>query len=194
MGGTDSHRNTEVREALKPWSRLAEEIDGAVIAIVHQKKSGGSDFVSGINGSSAYGEVARAVFATAVDAESGKRVVSQGKNSLGPLMASHEYVLGVEHLETVDGKPKTSPRFILGKETDMSAGEIFNRNKKIDSGESQTAKSWLRDYLEANPGAFKTEVTTAAKGLYGVSSIEKAAKDLRVRTETNNRKARWHLK
>lgn len=193
MGGTDSHKNSETRESLKPWSRLAEEIDGAVIAIVHQTKSSGSDFVSGINGSSAYGEVARAVFATAVDAESGKRVVSQGKNSLGPLMASHEYVLEIENLTTVDGEAKTSPRFSLGGETDLSAGEIFNRNKKVDSGETETAKSWLRDYLDANPNVFKAEIIASARGLYSEGAINKAKAELKVVTEYEDRKARWSL-
>lgn len=193
MGNTDTHRNSDVREALKPWTRLAEEIDGTVVAIVHQTKSAGSDFVSGINGSSAYGEVARAVFATAVDAETGKRVVSQGKNSIGTLMPSYEYELEIVDLKAEDGSAKPSPRFKLGSETTISAGEIFNRNKRVSNGETQTAKEWLREYLQSRDGALRAEVLQDGKGAFSQSAIDKAAKDLKVRKETRQRQVFWSL-
>lgn len=191
MGGVDTHKNSDVREALKAWSRLAEEIDGAVIAIVHQIKSGGSDFVSSINGSSAYGEVARAIFATAVDHETGIRVLSQGKNSLGPYAPSREYKLVSKSLPTIDGKLKTSPKFILGKETSLKAGDIYNKNKRLDQGETVTAKSWLKDYLTNNPGAFKMDVIKA--GDYSERSIEQASKELKVTKTYKDRRVTWTL-
>lgn len=198
MSGVDTHRNSEVRDALKAWSSLAEAIDGAVIGIVHQTKSGGSDFVSGINGSSAFGEVARAVLATAVDAADETRVVSQGKNSLGPLMQSREFTLDIvavpeEHDGVRTGKVKHMPAFRLGDVTSRSAGEVFNRNKKLDRGESQTAKTWLRDYLEVNPGAFKVDILEAAKGLYAPRSLGRASKDLKVKSTYVDRKVCWSL-
>ncbi|WP_291313714.1 bifunctional DNA primase/polymerase [Corynebacterium sp. UBA2622] len=193
MSGSDTNKNTETREALQPWSRLAAEIDGVVIAIVHQKKSAGSDFVSGITGSSAYGEVARSVFATACDVETGERVISQGKNNVGPLMPSYSYTLENGEVEAEDGKVKKMPRFVLGDTTTTTAGEIANRNRKIDTGEAETAKSWLRRYLNANPGAAKEQVIADAKGAYSESSVEKAAKDLSVKKESRDRKAHWTL-
>lgn len=193
MSGVDTHRNSEVRDALKGWSRLAEAIDGAVIGIVHQTKSGGSDFVTGINGSSAFGEVARAVLATAVDAADETRVVSQGKNSLGPLMQSREFTLDIVGVPVDGGGVKHMPAFRLGDVTSRSAGEVFNRNKKLDRGESQTAKTWLRDYLEVNPGAFKEDILEAAKGLYAPRSLGRASKDLKVKSTFVNRKVCWSL-
>lgn len=195
MTGVDTHRNSEVRDALKSWSYLAEAIDGAVIGIVHQTKSGGSDFVTGINGSSAFGEVARAVLATAVDQDDDTRVISQGKNSLGPLMDSREFTLEIVPVP-VDGssKSKHMPAFRLGGVTSRSAGEVFNRNKRLDKGDSQTSKTWLREYLDVNPGAFKEDILEAAKGLYAPRSLGRAAKELKVKSTFVDRKVQWALR
>lgn len=194
MGGVDTHRNADVREALKPWSRLAEEIEGTVIAIVHQNKGSSGDIVAGINGSAAYSEVARAIFGTAVDTETGTRVISQSKCSLsGTGMPPREYSLENVNLKADSGKVKPVARFSLGEVTDVTAGDIFLKNRKISSGEAQTAKSWLREYLEINPGSLKADVVKAGKGLYSESSLEKAASDLNVRKAFDNRKVVWHL-
>lgn len=194
MGGVDTHRNADVRAALKPWSRLAEAIEGTVIAIVHQNKGSSGDIVAGINGSAAYSEVARAIFGTAVDTETGTRVISQSKCSLsGTGMPPREYSLENVNLKATTGKVKPVARFALGEVTDVTAGEIFLKNRKISSGESQTAKSWLREYLEINPGSPKAEAVKAGKGLYSESSLEKAANVLNVRKEYDNRKVFWHL-
>lgn len=84
-GDVDAHRSNEVRERLKPWVDLAEQIDGVVLGIVHLNKSGNGDIVAGSNGSSAFGELARAAFGFVKDpdCDDGDRVMSQEKNSLG---------------------------------------------------------------------------------------------------------------
>jgi RecA-family ATPase len=63
----DINRNNETREFLEPWARMAEAINGLVIGIVHLVKAPGGDIVAAINGSSAFGEVARAIIAFARD-------------------------------------------------------------------------------------------------------------------------------
>lgn len=47
------------------------------------RKAPNGDVVAGINGSSAFGEVARSIFGFAKDLESGERILSQAKNSAG---------------------------------------------------------------------------------------------------------------
>ncbi|OBJ98361.1 hypothetical protein A9W96_01830 [Mycobacterium sp. 1245852.3] len=82
----DIYRSNELREALDPWVRIAEAIDGVVIGIVHFVKGSTGDLVASINGSSAFGEVARCVFGFAKeDSTSGEalRVMTQGKNACG---------------------------------------------------------------------------------------------------------------
>lgn len=84
-GKVDLTRNNEIRECLEPWARMVEAINGLVLAIVHLIKAPGGDILAAINGSSAFGEVARAVVAFALDlqAADGTGVLSQEKNNAG---------------------------------------------------------------------------------------------------------------
>jgi hypothetical protein len=59
--GVDIHRNNEPRVHLEPWARIAEQINGVVIGVVHLTKAPKGDVAAAINGSSAFGEVARSV-------------------------------------------------------------------------------------------------------------------------------------
>ena len=58
-GDTDIYRNNETREHLEPWARIADTIGGLTIGVVHLNKGRDRDVVGAINGSSAFGEVAR---------------------------------------------------------------------------------------------------------------------------------------
>jgi putative DNA primase/helicase len=58
----DSHKNTEVRRALQPLVDLASALGTAVIGITHfSKGTGGRDPVERLNGSLAFGAIARVV-------------------------------------------------------------------------------------------------------------------------------------
>ncbi len=75
-GQVDIHRNNETREHLEPWARVADAINGVVDGVAHLTKGNNRDVVSALNGSSAFGEVPRAVFGFAKDpkSEQGHRV------------------------------------------------------------------------------------------------------------------------
>jgi hypothetical protein len=75
----------ELRGALEPLKRAAEEAEIALVGLVHFNKTKDTDVLSMISGSRAWAEVARAVVAIAVDrdAEEYTCVVSQVKNNLG---------------------------------------------------------------------------------------------------------------
>ena len=84
-GDTDIYRNNETREHLEPWARIADTIGGLTIGVVHLNKGRDRDVVGAINGSSAFGEVARGIFGFAKDPKSelDHRIMSQHKNSAG---------------------------------------------------------------------------------------------------------------
>jgi hypothetical protein len=125
----DIYRTNELREALAPWVRIAEAIDGIVIAIVHFTKGTTGDLIASINGSSAFGEVARCVFGFARErsAEPGKelRVMSQGKNSCGREGLSLEYTIDSTAVTVSTGEPVDVGTFVLGEESDVSASELL---------------------------------------------------------------------
>lgn len=70
-GKVDLNRNNEVRDYLDPWTRIAEKTNGVVHGIVHLRKALGTDILAAINGSSAFGEVARSVSAFAREERTG---------------------------------------------------------------------------------------------------------------------------
>ena len=124
---TDVNRSNEVRARLEPWVKLAEAIDGVVIGIAHLKKSFTGDVVAALNGSSAFGEVARSIFGFAKDdnADDGTRLMSHAKSSIGPENLSYTYTLEPVEVTTDSGKTATISRFVLGEETDRTVSDAL---------------------------------------------------------------------
>lgn len=124
---TDVNRTNEVRAHLEPWVKLAEAIDGVVIGIAHLKKSFTGDVVAALNGSSAFGEVARSIFGFAKDdsADDGTRLMSHAKSSIGPETLSYTYTLEPVEVTTDSGKTATISRFVLGEKTDRTVSDAL---------------------------------------------------------------------
>ncbi|MFQ2845702.1 AAA family ATPase [Mycobacterium paragordonae] len=124
---TDVNRSNEVRERLEPWVKLAEAIDGVVIGIAHLKKSFTGDVVAALNGSSAFGEVARSIFGFSKDdsADDGTRLMSHAKSSFGPESLSFTYALEPVAVTTDSGKTAAVTRFVLGEETDRTVSDAL---------------------------------------------------------------------
>lgn len=124
---TDVNRSNEVRARLEPWVKLAEAIDGVVIGIAHLKKSFTGDVVAALNGSSAFGEVARSIFGFAKDdnADDGTRLMSHAKSSIGPETLSYTYTLESVEVTTDSGRTATMSRFVLGEETDRTVSDAL---------------------------------------------------------------------
>ncbi|MDQ1361413.1 MAG: hypothetical protein QOJ44_1790 [Acidimicrobiaceae bacterium] len=152
----DIYRNNELREALAPWVRIAQRINGIVIGVVHLVKGTTGDVVGSVNGSSAFGEVARCVFGFAKDPEHNtERVMSQFKNSCGPEDLSLTYEIEETMFTADTGRKGWMSVFKLGDESDISVGEILDagRGKKRPSPEMQR----VIDFVNG-----RTETTTAA--------------------------------
>ncbi len=123
----DIYRNNELREALAPWVRIAQRINGTVVGIVHLTKGSSGDVVSAINGSSGFGEVARCVFGFAKDPEvDGEHVMSQVKNSCGPEDLSLTYTIDVELFTADTGRKGLMSRFAISGDSDTSVSEILS--------------------------------------------------------------------
>jgi hypothetical protein len=130
---TDIYRSNELREALDPWLRIAEAIDGIVIGIVHFIKGTTGDLIGSINGGSAFGEVARCVFGFAKEASpvggAPLRVMSQAKNSCGREDLSLEFAIESKWVTVSTGEEVEVGTFILGEESEVSASELLTPRK-----------------------------------------------------------------
>lgn len=189
---SDVYKNNEVRAKLKPWSKLAEDIDGVVIAITHLNKSGNGDVVAGINGSSAFGEVARAVFGFTKDpdSEDGDRIMSQEKNSVGTEGAAWVYRIQGQEITNTEGKRGEFGTFVMIGDSDRTVGEVLRDASLNPGGDGGTGgvKAFVLDLLKSEDGVapaakIKSEVTEAGyswktvqnnRGKWGIETVQVA--------------------
>ncbi|MCL2647108.1 MAG: AAA family ATPase [Phycisphaerales bacterium] len=84
-GGTDAHRDNEVRAVLAPVAKLAEKYGPAVLVVAHRRKGTGSVADDLALGSRAFTGIARAVWHLTRDKENkSRRLLLPGKNNLAP--------------------------------------------------------------------------------------------------------------
>jgi hypothetical protein len=82
-GGTDAHRDNEVRGVLAPIAKLAEKHGAAVLLVAHRRKSAGNFADDLALGSRAFTGIARAVWHVTRDHENkSRRLLLPGKNNL----------------------------------------------------------------------------------------------------------------
>ena len=102
----DSHKNAEVRRGLQPLVTLAAKLNCAVLGISHfTKGTSGRDPVERVNGSIAFGALARVVFAAAKmaddDQDGGGRLFCRSKSNIGPDSGGFRYDLEQVELDGV---------------------------------------------------------------------------------------------
>lgn len=96
LGGKDSHKDSEVREALEPLTSLARECGFGILGLIHFNKSGKADPMSLLMGSAAFGAVARSVHVVMQDPDDEshqRRLLGTVKNNLGPVSGEGDHDL-----------------------------------------------------------------------------------------------------
>lgn len=196
---TDAHRNNEVRAQLDPWRRMAEDIDGVVIGVAHLNKSGNGDVVAGINGSSAFGEIARAVFGFAKDPESedDHRVMSQEKNSLGDESLALSYRIDSQQVTTDSGRTSEVGKFVLLGDSDRSVGDVLRDAGRgsggMDETERDNAAEWLKQYIgDRIVDSAEAKQDGKAAG-FSERTLQRARQELSVLILPDGRKSTWSL-
>lgn len=184
----DVHRNNEVRDYIEPWARMAQKADGVVIGIAHLRKNTSGDAVSLITGSSAFGEVARSVFAFVKDPDSdeGERVMSQAKNSTGHEDLALTYRIDPVPVTAADNTVADVGRFTITGDSDVTAEQVLAGANGGEYGEGSACRKWLRDYLEEQGRAQTKEILRAARecGGWGDRMVYRQQKKLGVKVES----------
>lgn len=199
-GRNDIYKSNEVREALDPWVRICEAIDGTVLGITHLTKAPKGDITAGINGSSAFGEVARCVFGFAIDreADDGTRVMTQSKNSSGVEGLNLAYRLTETPVTVSDGRTTEMVRFEPIGPTSRTVRDILIEERGDAGGQRKTAGTWLKAHLAVHGTAWSADVydSAAVEAGFSRSAIQKAAQTLSVqqrRTKTSPPRTYWGL-
>ena len=163
-GHIDTHRNREVRDALDPLVRIADETGAVIFGIAHFNKSGGTDAASLISGSGAFKDVPRSVFGFARDDENETRIMSQVKNSLGrDDLPSRTYAIETVTIKTSKGAAETG-RFVFTGETDRTVADVLRESQRGPDGGRMAADHFIAAYLRGAGGeASANEVIQAGE-------------------------------
>jgi hypothetical protein len=189
--GLDSHKDADVRQALTPLARLADRTGCAVLGNAHFNKSSGSDPLSLVMGSAAFGNVARAAlgFARDTEAEDQSCVISQVKNNLGRLdLPSLRYRIDTAWIDTDEGQAEVGQLVMLG-ESDRSVADIL-RDRGATSADDRSdldeAGEWIVMFLTEVAGtgyAPAVEVIRAGSAAgFPKHTLQRARKRVGIRT------------
>ncbi|MCI2185205.1 AAA family ATPase [Bifidobacterium tibiigranuli] len=150
-GNTD--KRDDVRAALDPLAALAEDLDIAIVGILHFNKGAGyaSDKVSG---SHAFRDICRSLLLVAKDDEDGSIIATLDKNNY-TLAQGASYSYGLTSVDITDdlGQSMSVPKVTGFMPSERTVSEVINRNigqgEQSGNGraESGAVLSWLTDYL-----------------------------------------------
>lgn len=192
----DSHKDAEVRRALEPVSKMADETGCSVLGLIHPNKSNSSSPLTQVMASRAFTAIPRAVLSVfeQPDAEDQRaRVVGLAKCNLGP---THIPLLGfmVEtvEIETRTGVARTAAVTWTGEVggTIAEAAEASAPSgRKLGRPNDQRLEAieWLRELLDEHDGPVRVAgiMKLASEGTNGFSraTVRRAGKDLGVVSE-----------
>ena len=178
----DTHRERDVRGVLDPIAKIADRTGALILGIAHFNKSNGTDPASLITGSGAFKNVPRSVFGFARDdhADSGDRIMTQVKNSLGrDDLPSWSYTIESAEIPTKKG-PTTTGKFTFTGLSERTVTDAL-RDSHRDSDQLEMrrdAATFIKNYLlEAGGSAPASEVIKAGSDAgYAKSALLNARK------------------
>ncbi len=172
--GLDTHRDSEVRQALEPLVALADRTGAAVLGLIHVNKSSSTDALTTVMGSRAFAAVARSVLFVMVDPDDdGVRLLGQPKNNLGITDAA-TLTFTIESRKVADTRegPVWTGKVVWGQDRLQTIRDTLESAQQ--TGETRTATEdaaeWLVEYLEAHGGTAESKVVKVAAKEAGHSS------------------------
>lgn len=148
----DTHNDRELRTALEPLAKMADDTGCMITGLAHFNKSVTDDPLTLVTGSRAFTAVVRSVVAVArdPDAEDGACVISQVKNNLGQLdLPNLTYIVQQAIVETDEGDARVGRLHFTG-ESEKSVRDILaEAGNGAERTERAECADWLRQALTA---------------------------------------------
>lgn len=188
-GGTDSHKNAEVRGLLAPLAALAQRHRLAVLMVSHLNKGQGSAMYRTM-GSLAFVAAARAAFLVTKDKDNpSRRLVLPQKNNLASDCGGLAY-----HVGAVDTEWGEQPVLEWESEAvDVSADEALAEKPGPDADERKNCQFWLRSLLsERGPMQAKEITDEAVNGNdFCKATLKRAKKALGIQSYREDNTGPW---
>lgn len=156
----DAHKDSEVRLALEPLTKIADRTGSAFLGLIHVNKSGSTDPLTGIMGSRAFAAVARSVLYAMADADDETlRHLGLPKNNLGPVdLPTLTYRIESAKVADTDEGPVFTGRVAWLGESSQSIHELLE--SAIETADTRSAvgdaTTWLVEYLTSVGGTARS--------------------------------------
>lgn len=182
LGGTDSHKNAEVRSLLTPLSSFAEVHGVAVVGISHFNKNVQTEAIMRITGSLAFVAAARAAYVVVPDQENeARRLFLPLKNNLGADRGGLAFTVEPVQLDSPEGPIKTSRVLWEAGEVAVTAREAMSPPlNSEEQTELESAKGFLRALLADGPVSSKQIRADVIGAGHSWGTIRRAQEALKV--------------
>ncbi|WP_051427165.1 AAA family ATPase [Arthrobacter sp. H20] len=204
LGDLDTHRDSEVRQALEPLVSVASRSNMAVLGLIHHNKSGSGDPLQSVMGSTAFSAVARSVHTVIPDPDDeteNRKLFGTPKNNLGrtnlPTLAFtvESFPVPTDHGDAWTGYIK------WGEEHNGTISEAMGRAARNGSDDDKTAiqdaADWLEDFLTMEGPEVESAIVKdrARKAGHSESTLKRARTKLRVVSRSSGfpRTSKWSL-
>jgi hypothetical protein len=177
----DTHKDSEVRQALEPLVKMANESGAAVLGLIHVNKSGSTDPLSTLMGSRAFSAVARAVLYVVEDPENREiKVMGQPKNNLGRSdLSDLAYSLHQVNVGEWENEIITSVSLKWEKEKPSGSHRAMVNPKTTHKSKADSASDWLENYLDVHGKSPSKQVKEAAESEgFNARILQRAFSDL----------------
>lgn len=187
-GGTDAHRDNEVRGVLAPVAMLAEKYGVAVLIVAHRRKSAGNVADDLALGSRAFTGIARACWHLSRDPDDKRRrLFLPGKNNLAP--EGHGLAF------TIEGNPPAICWEHEAVQMDADDGLAAENGEHEKPGPEPKAREaavdWLATLLTDGEVAVAKIKQDAKEAGLSWRTVQRAADTLSVIREKNSFNAGW---
>lgn len=147
----DTHKDSEVRQALEPMTAIADRTRSAFLGLIHVNKSANGDALNGVMGSRAFTAVARSVlFAMKNSDDDQLRWLGLPKNNLGRTdLPTLGYRIESAHVADTEEGAVTTGRVVWEGETDDSIDDLHKAATEDPEARTQVAEAqaWLMAHL-----------------------------------------------
>jgi len=192
----DSHKNAEVRRSLQPLADLTASAGCALLGITHfSKGSAGRDPVERLNGSLAFGALARTVLVASKqqNATSDLRLFVRAKSNIGPDGGGFEYKLQQRPLRdqpTIIASTVEWRSPLKGTARDLLAvAETVQNNDRRH--ELLAAKQFLTELLSKGPVESKQVKADAQGAGHTWATVRRAQKELGIKPRKGGMNEGW---
>lgn len=188
LGGTDSHKNSDVRALLSPLSTLAAAHGTAIVCVSHLNKSMNGNALSRVTGSLAFVAAARAAYIVTKDPDDEtRRLFLPAKNNIGPDSTGLAY-----RIESATVGDIETCRIVWDCEyITMTADDALSQLPDEERTARDEARDWLTYYLQDGPRAAKDVYRDAGQCAFSKRTLDSAKRELKVAAHKRDFSGGW---